>query len=132
MGHVTRIRALGELRWKIVDEALAVANAKGIRLLDANPRKTLEPHVWRKFTQPSMLQHIEQGRMIEIDAINGYLSRAGDEVGVETPVNDIVFAMACGRGLAVLLEQDEPDYAALTANADVEIDRGERPWEDLP
>ena len=132
MGHVTRIRALGELRWKIVDEALAVAKAKGIRLLDPTPRKTLEPHVWRKFTQPSMLQHIEQGRVIEIDAINGYLSRAGDDVGVETPVNDIVFAMACGRGLAALFEQDEPNYAALSAEAEAEIERGERPWEDLP
>ena len=132
MGHVTRIRALGELRWKIVDEALAVARAKGIKLLDPNPRATLEPHVWRKFTQPSMLQHIEQRRMIEIDAINGYLSRTGDEVGIETPVNDIVFAMACGRGMAVILDREDPDYAALSAKAEAEIERGERPWEDLP
>ncbi len=131
MGHVTRIRALGELRWKIVDEALAVASAKGIRLADPNPMAKLKPHVWRKFTQPSMLQHIEQRRPIEIDAINGYLVAEGDRLGIDTPVNDIVYAMALGRGMAVQLDRQSPDYAALTAEAEAEIDRGETPWDDL-
>lgn len=132
MGHVTRIKALGDLRWKIVDEALAVATAKGIKLADPDPAAKLKPHVWRKFTQPSMLQHIEQGRLIEIDAINGYLVAEGDRLGIDTPINDIVFAMACGCGLAVQFAQDPPDYAALTATAEAEIDRGETPWDNLP
>ena len=132
MGHVTRIRALGELRWKIVDEALEVARAKGIRLLDDDPVSTLKPHVWRKFTKPSMLQHIEQGRLIEIDAINGYLCAQAKELGIKTPVNDIVFALAVGRGLAVQLEQADPDIAALTRKAEDEIERGETPWDELP
>ena len=132
MGHVTRIRALGELRWKIVDEALAVAAAKGITLADPDPVATLKPHVWRKFTQPSMLQHIEQGRLIEIDAINGYLVQEGLRLGIPTPVNDIVFAMACGRGLAVQLAGSDVDYLALTTKAEAEIERGETPWDDLP
>jgi 2-dehydropantoate 2-reductase len=132
MGQVTRNRTLGQLRWTLVDEALAVAEAKGITLADPNPRATLTPHVWRKFTQPSMLQHVEQGRPIEIEAINGYVVREGQRLGIPTPMNEIVTALAAGRGQAAVLAGQEIDYAALTAEAEQEIERGETPWESLP
>ena len=38
----------------------------------------------------SMLQDIEKGRRCEVDAINGVVCSAGREVGVPTPLNDMV------------------------------------------
>lgn len=131
MGEVTRIPELGALRWQIVDEALAVAAARGVRLTDPHPHRTLKPHVWKKFTKPSMLQHIEQGRPTEIDAINGYLVREGARLGIPTPVNAVIHALALGRGAAVLRAEETLDYEAMTAAAEAEIARGETPWDHL-
>lgn len=36
----------------------------------------------------SMLQDLERGRLTEVDMINGYICRVGDEYGVDTPYND--------------------------------------------
>ena len=36
------------------------------------------------------------------------------------------------RGLAVQLDQEDVDYAALSEKAEAEIERGETPWDDLP
>jgi len=38
----------------------------------------------------SMLQDLERGRLTEVDMINGYICRVGDEYGVDTPYNDAV------------------------------------------
>ncbi|MEM6622540.1 MAG: 2-dehydropantoate 2-reductase [Pseudomonadota bacterium] len=132
MGEVTRIPDLGALRYAISDEALAVARANGIRLEHPDPLPKMEIHVWRKFTKPSMLQHVDQGRMIEIDAINGWLVREATRLGLSVPVNQVVTALARGRAQAqIIASGPTPDYAALTATAEAEIDRGDRPWERL-
>ena len=131
MGEVTRVPDLGPLRWQIAEEALAVARAKGIRLQYPDPVPLMQVHVWRKFTKPSMQQHVEQGRMIEIDAINGWLVKEAEALGLDAPVNRVVTALARGRAIAEQLKQSEGrDYAAMTAEAEAEIDRGERPWEN--
>ena len=91
----------------------------------------MQVHVWRKFTKPSMLQHVEQGRLIEIDAINGYLVREAEVLGIDVPINRAVTALARGRSLAEWRARNNPpDYAAWTAEAEAEIARGETPWED--
>ena len=130
MGEVSRIKALNDLRWKIVEECLSVATAKGVRLADPDPIPTLKRHTWQKFTQPSMLQHINQGRAIEIDAINGYVVQEASHLGIRVPMNEIVFAMAAGRGLAVRHDQEEIDYAALTMVAEAEVASGQTPWDE--
>jgi len=89
-------------------------------------------HVWRKFTKPSMLQHVEQGRPIEIDAINGWLVEEAGRLGLEAPLNRIVTALARGRAEGArraALESLSLDYAEMTRIAEAEIDRGERPGE---
>ncbi|MEM7742477.1 MAG: ketopantoate reductase family protein [Pseudomonadota bacterium] len=130
MGEVTRIRDLAPLRWEIAEEALAVARAKGISLEYPDPVQLMQVHVWRKFTKPSMLQHVEQGRAIEIDAINGWLVREAEAMGMAAPVNKIVTALARGRAHAAQIGTGPaPDYGAMTSEAEAEIDRGERPWE---
>ena len=132
MGEVTRVPDLALIQWQIAEEALAVARAKGIQLEYPDPVPMMQRHVWQKFTQPSMLQHVEQGRMIEIDAINGRLVKEAEALGLDAPVNRLVTALARGRALAAYRAQNgAPDYAALTAEAEAEIERGETPWEHL-
>ena len=132
MGEVSRTPGLGPLRWQVVDEALAVARAKGIRLQYPDPVPELKRHVWRKFTKPSMLQHVEAGRPIEIDALNGWLVREAEALGIDVPVNRVVTALARGRALAAMRAAAPPDYAALSEEAEAEISRGERPWDRVP
>ena len=82
-----------------VAEAMAVAQASGIRLSITDPS---EP--WRlagaglppEF-KPSMLQSLEKGSITEIDFINGAIVREGRKVGVATPVNQTL--VACIKGL---------------------------------
>ena len=49
----------------------------------------------------SMLQDLEKGRLTEVDMLNGYAAKVGDEVGIDTPYNDavvrIVHAMEKGE-----------------------------------
>lgn len=40
--------------------------------------------------KPSMLQDFERGRTTEIDFINGYVVSRGRELGVPTPINDLI------------------------------------------
>lgn len=131
MGEVTRVPGLADLRWEIVDECLAVVRAKGIQLPNDNPAKALKVHVWRKFTQPSMLQMMEAGRPIEIEAINGHLVAEAEALGIPVPVNRVVTMLARGRAAAVARDKGPaPDYARLTKEAEAQIDRGETPWEE--
>jgi 2-dehydropantoate 2-reductase len=132
MGEVSRTPGLGPLRWQVVGEALAVAHAKGIRLQYPDPVPELQRHTWRKFTKPSMLQHVEAGLPIEIDALNGWLVREAEALGVPVPVNRVVTALARGRALAAMRAAAPPDYTALAADAEAEIARGETPWDEVP
>lgn len=131
MGEVSRTSGLGPLRWQVIDEALGIARAKGIRLQYPDPVPQLKQHTWRKFTRPSMQQHVEQGRPIEIDALNGWLVREAETMGMDVPANRIVTALARGRALAAMRAKNPPDYDAMAAEAEAEIQRGETPWEQI-
>ena len=132
MGEVSRTPGLGPLRWQVIEEALAVARAKGIVLEYPDPVPELKRHTWRKFTKPSMLQHVEAGRPIEIDALNGWLVREAETMGMDVPANRIVTALARGRALAAQRARSPFDYDAIAAEAEAEIARGETPWELVP
>ena len=132
MGEVSRVPGLAQLRWQVIDEALAVARAKGIRLQYPDPVPELKRHTWRKFTKPSMLQHVEAGRPIEIESLNGWLVREAETLGMDAPANRIFTALARGRALAAKRAVAPPDYAALGQEAEAEIARGETPWEHVP
>ena len=128
--EIARDPALEALRDQLLSEGLAVAKAKGIVLEKPDPQPHIRQHMWQKYTQPSMLQMVEAGRLIEIDAINGWLVRLGDALGVDVTVNRLVTAMARGRAQASRQAQHlNPDYAALTDEAQQVIARGEAPWQ---
>ena len=41
---------------------------------------------------PSVLVDLEHGNRLELDTLNGCVSRYGREFGVPTPANDLVYA----------------------------------------
>ncbi len=75
-------------------ECAAVAHAKGLRLPFADPvarvrevaRRTAANH-------SSMFQDVVRGAPTEIDAINGAVARAGQRLGVPTPVNEVLYRL---------------------------------------
>jgi 2-dehydropantoate 2-reductase len=85
-----------ELARGVMAEAEAVARAKGIALESG----TLERLFGRFKTvastspamRPSMYFDLEQGRRLELDALNGAVVRMGRELGVPTPLNFAVYA----------------------------------------
>lgn len=85
----------------IIQEVFAVAVAKGIKLPYAEPAeyervlldKQLPPTVTH---HSSMFQDISLGRRTEIDALNGAIAHYGKELGIATPVNDVITALIKG------------------------------------
>jgi 2-dehydropantoate 2-reductase len=76
-----------------VSEAVAVARATGVALLDSIPDEHVAildtfPREW----EPSELVAIQAGRPLELEALQGTLCAMGREVGVPTPINDVVYA----------------------------------------
>ena len=41
----------------------------------------------------SSLQSLERGKKTEIDYLNGFITRKGDEYGVDTPLNDKIVSI---------------------------------------
>ena len=128
--EIARDEPLEALRDQLLAEGLAVAAAKGIALEKPDPQPHIRQHMWQKYTQPSMLQMVEAGRIIEIDAINGWLVREGDALGVDVTANRVIYALARGRAQASRQAQHmQVDYPALSAEAQEIIARGDAPWQ---
>jgi 2-dehydropantoate 2-reductase len=82
----------------LVDEGKAVATAQGI-VLDSDPEALIDhaakPEVAYDH-KASMLQDVEARRQTEIDYLNGGIVRFGKEHGVETPLNQAIWALVKG------------------------------------
>jgi 2-dehydropantoate 2-reductase len=69
-----------------VEEAVAVAAAKGIELAYADPVRWVSDFAGKiPNARPSMYQDVRAGRRSEIDAIQGGVVAEGEKVGVPTP-----------------------------------------------
>jgi 2-dehydropantoate 2-reductase len=97
-GRVCEDPALRRLVSALVDEGKAVAAAQEIEL-DADPEELID-HAARPEVaydhKASMLQDVEAGRPTEIDYLNGGIVRFGRELGVPTPLNEVVTALVKG------------------------------------
>lgn len=91
-----------EAMQRIIEEIFTVARAKKVNLPYDDARtyysvltdKQLPPTATHR---SSMLQDMSRGgHLTEIDALNGAISRYGKELGVPTPVNDVVTAIIKG------------------------------------
>jgi 2-dehydropantoate 2-reductase len=83
-----------QLMCTVVEEALAVARAAGVRLPDTDVEKsTLELAQSVKDATSSTAQDIARGKRTEIDALNGYVVRRGKELGIPVPVNQALYTL---------------------------------------
>jgi 2-dehydropantoate 2-reductase len=95
-GEVVRHPPTARLMERLLDEALAVAAAKKIRLPDPELRRHVLEHAVERYNRPSMLQHVESGRRTEIEALNGALVREAATAGVAVPCNEAIWAAVSG------------------------------------
>ncbi len=79
---------------RCMEEIAALATAKGVKLpadivserLEFS-RSKLDPQM-----KSSLQQDLAKGKALELDALNGYASKLGKDLGVATPVNDFIYA----------------------------------------
>ncbi len=75
-----------------VREIEAVGRKKGVALAPDAFQVTLGMvDGFMEDGKPSMLLDLEQGKPLELEALNGAVSRMGKELGVATPVNDFIY-----------------------------------------
>jgi 2-dehydropantoate 2-reductase len=119
VGEISSHPGADELQTRIIEEALAIVRAQGIVLPDPDPMASIKAFCRVKFNKPSMLQHVEQGKRTEIDALNGAIVRIGRQLGVPTPYNEALvwLTRAVEQRMRRLVREGPPDYARLEAEA---------------
>lgn len=77
----------------VVDECMAVAKAEGVQL-PADPHALTRKLVESMPTQySSTAQDLARGKPTEIDFLNGYVVRRGQQLGIATPANRVLWAL---------------------------------------
>ena len=90
-GELLDFPEIDELLEEAVKEAMAVAKAKGIALKTEDPVENTK-QVCRNTAKnkSSMLQDVLNGKLTEIQMINGAIVREGKALGIATPVNMVL------------------------------------------
>ena len=101
-GEIAGNPAANELQDHLLAEILEIVHAKGIVLADNNPEIEIKQTSATVMIKPSMLQHMEQGRMTEIDAQNGAVLREGKTLGIPTPWNHAITLMVKARSEKIM------------------------------
>ena len=125
-GEIYRTPEVSALQDRIIDEILAVVERKGIKLYQADPRKKIKDHCRIRYNKPSMMQHMEQGRRTEIDALNGAIVREAKALGIPVPYNEALVAVVKGleKSRRQTLHEPARDYKQLEADAEAELHNG--------
>lgn len=94
-GEIVEDQSLVALQTRLIDEARAVADARGIHTREEVHEDIVEslrgsPH------HSSMLQDVEAERRTEIDAINGAVTELAVEEGLKAPYNALVADLVRG------------------------------------
>jgi 2-dehydropantoate 2-reductase len=97
-GQIAQSDDAKKLMEQIVDEVLAVARAAGVVLPGVDDRESGMAAAMELATQmadafSSTAQDLDRGQSTEIDALNGYISRRGAELGIPAPVNHALFTL---------------------------------------
>jgi 2-dehydropantoate 2-reductase len=126
VGEIARSLAADEFQSRVIEEALAIVGAKGINLPEPDPAGAIKAFCRIKFNKPSMLQHMEEGRQTEIDALNGALVRIGRELGIATPYNDALTLIVKAKEAFnnIHASQSPIDYDAVERQAKEEFVQG--------
>jgi 2-dehydropantoate 2-reductase len=119
-GEMWRTPEMNALQDKVIDEILAVVQAKGWTLPEKDPRKKIRDHTSKRFNKPSMLQHVEKGQRTEIDALNGAIVREARALGIPVPYNETIVAFIKGleKSRRQALHEPPIDYAEMERKAE--------------
>lgn len=93
-GRLVRNPLTRDVMRRVVEEVVAVGSARGVRFPDVD----LVAATWKlgegmELTTSSTAQDIARGKRTEIDSLNGYVARLGDELEVPTPINRTLHAL---------------------------------------
>jgi 2-dehydropantoate 2-reductase len=97
-GQIVQSNDARKLMEYIVEEVLAVARAARVVLPGVDDRESGMAAAMELATQmadafSSTAQDLDRGQPTEIDALNGYISRRGAELGIPVPVNHALFTL---------------------------------------
>jgi 2-dehydropantoate 2-reductase len=93
-GRIVREPATRMMMLQVVTECAAVARAAGVELSeDVLASATARLGDALSDAISSTAQDVMRGKRTEIDSLNGYIARMGDELGVSTPVNRTLHAL---------------------------------------
>jgi len=97
-GQIVQSDDAKELMEQIVDEVLAVARAAGVVLPGVHDRQSGMAAAMELATQmadafSSTAQDLNRHQPTEIDALNGYISRRGAELGIPVAANHALFTL---------------------------------------
>jgi 2-dehydropantoate 2-reductase len=97
-GEIAQNDDAKKLMEQIVDEVLSVARAAGVVLPGVNDRESgmaaaMELAMQMADAFSSTSQDLNRGQPTEIDALNGYISRRGAELGIPVPVNHALLTL---------------------------------------
>jgi 2-dehydropantoate 2-reductase len=93
-GFMAEHPLIRQLMCTAAEEAIAVARAAGVRLSDTDlVESTLHLAQTMKDATSSTAQDIARGKRTEIDSLNGYVVRRGNEMGIPVPVNQTLYAL---------------------------------------
>jgi 2-dehydropantoate 2-reductase len=97
-GEIAQNANAKQLMQNVVDEVLAVARGARVVMPGVHDRESGMVAAMELTTQmadafSSTAQDSNRGRPTEIDALNGYISRRGAELGVPVPVNHALFTL---------------------------------------
>ncbi len=98
------VSALDDVAVKLIEEALIVAKAQGFALSgEVSPEGIARPAKGRFPGKPSMLQDVEAGRALEVEAILGQVQSFARARNIATPTIDVVYALLSGLDHALRL-----------------------------
>jgi 2-dehydropantoate 2-reductase len=98
-GRLADRPALRALYLDVIAETGAVAKAAGIALPYADPaRMALEVATRTAGNHSSMLQDIENGRELEIEAITGAVLQTAERAGFDAPLNRMLYRLLKAAG----------------------------------
>lgn len=107
--------AADEMQTKILEEIMAVVKAKGIKVSDKDMITYVKDLSSSRYNKPSMLQHIEAGRLTEIDSLNGALVSEAKALNVSVPSNQALVKIVKAKEFAMqqLFKEPKVDYEKL-------------------
>jgi len=92
-GFIAEMQEATELCSAAVEEAIAVARAKGFPMGFEMVQRVIEVAKATARNRSSMGQDVDKKKRTEIDAINGAVVRFGKEAGIATPVNQTLTSL---------------------------------------